>query len=55
MPAGPCAFARALISGPDPDAEDFLFMARRIQAFGEPKVDVRWPTIGETSADASDG
>lgn len=39
----------------DPEAEDFLFAMRRLQAFGTPKCEVRWPTIGETSADASDG
>lgn len=63
MPAGPCAspapepkltlddfFPRL-----DPASEDFLFLARRIQAFGEPRHEVRWPTYAETQADASDG
>ncbi|MDQ0506417.1 hypothetical protein [Xanthobacter agilis] len=49
------AFARDLVSGPDPEAMDAIFMFRRIQTFGEPKRDVRWPTYGETRADASDG
>ncbi|MFG1433196.1 hypothetical protein V5F69_19355 [Xanthobacter sp. V2C-4] len=40
---------------PDPASADFFFMARRITAFGEPKVEVRWPTIAETHADACDG
>lgn len=39
----------------DPASVDFLFMMRRIQAFGMPKREVRWPTIAETPADACDG
>lgn len=54
-PAGHCAFARALMSGPDPDAEDIMFALRRIGAFGSPRVEVRWPTFAETQAEASDG
>ena len=49
------AFARGFGAGPNPDAEDILFSIRRIQAFGMPKREVRWPTFAETQADAPDG
>ncbi len=49
------AVAAAFFASPDPDEVDLVFMFRRIQAFGSPKQDVRWPTFRETSVDASDG